>query len=181
MKSVGLKLLAMTSAEPGRKKAYACDLRWRMVYQRLARGLPYVEIAKNLNVSTSTVYRVYRLFESTGAVDPSSPQRAGKKLDTVHGEVYVVGLILESPALHLSEVCHDLLEVFGIEVSPSTICRLLQTYGFTRKQIRQVASQRCAYIRGAFMAQCHLLDVNMFVWIDETGSDETVFESMGMP
>ena len=56
-------------------------------------------------------------------------------------------------------------------MSPSTVCRLLRSYGFTRKKIRQVASQRCASLRGAFVAQCHLLDVNMFVWIDETGSD----------
>ena len=105
---------------------------------------------------TSTIYHVFQLFEATGVVDPSSPQPTGKKLDTVHAEVYIVSLILESPALHLCEVCHDLLEVFGIEVSP-TICRLLRSYGFAQK-IRQVASQRCASLRGAFVAQCHLLE-----------------------
>ena len=160
-----------TSAEPGRRKAYDCDLRWRMIYQRLARGLHYKDIARNLDVSTSTVYRMYKLFETTGAVKPSPCHgRTTKKLD-VHAEVYVVGLIMESPAMYLTELCQDLLNVFGIEVSPSTVCRLLRTYGFTRKKIQQVASQRCATLRGAFMAQCSLLHVDMFVWIDETGSD----------
>ncbi len=124
-----------TSAEPGRKKAYACDLRWRMIYQRLARGLQYKDIARNLNVSTSTVYRTYKLFETTGAVEPSSIQRTTKKLD-IHAEVFVVGLVMERPALYLTEVCQDLLQVCGIEVSPSTVCRLLRSYGFTRKKIR---------------------------------------------
>ena len=82
-----------------------------------------------------------------------------------------MGLIMESPAMYLTELCQDLLNVFGIELSPSTVCRLLRTYGFTRKKIQQVASQRCATLRGAFMAQCSLLHVDMFVWIDETGSD----------
>ena len=62
------------------RKAYACHLRWRIVYQRLARGLPYVEIAKNLSVSTSTVYRVFRLFEATGAVDPIKPSTNWEKV-----------------------------------------------------------------------------------------------------
>ena len=38
------------SAEPGRKTAYSNDLRWRIVYQRIAMNLPLVKIAQNLNV-----------------------------------------------------------------------------------------------------------------------------------
>ena len=48
-----------SSAEPGRRKAYDCDLRWRMIYQWLARGLHYKDIGRNLDVSTSTVYHTY--------------------------------------------------------------------------------------------------------------------------
>ena len=32
------------SAEPGRKTAYSNDLRWRIVYQRIAMNLPLVKI-----------------------------------------------------------------------------------------------------------------------------------------
>ncbi len=160
-----------TSAEPGRRKAYGCDLRWRIVYQRLARGLSYEQIAKNLNVCTSTAYRIHKLFEHTGEVKRVYQQQNHRKKLDIHAELYVVGLVLESPALYLGEACHELLEVFGIEVCPSTICRLLRSYGFTRKKIRQVASQRCAILWGAFIAHCHLLNVDMFVWVDETGSD----------
>ena len=157
-----------TSAEPQRRKAYDCDLRWQMIYQQLACELNYKDITRNLDVSMSTVYRTYKLFETTGAVQPSlCHERATKKLD-VHAEMYVVGLVMQSPTMYLTELCQDVLDVLGIAVSPSTVCWLLRTYGF---KIRQVASQRYAALRAAFMAQRSLLHVDMFVWIDETGSD----------
>ena len=57
-----------------------------------------------------------------------------------------------------------------VKVSP-TICRILKRYGFTRKRVRQIAAQRCYALRGAYMAQCTLFRRDMFVWVDETGSD----------
>ena len=40
-----------------------------------------------------------------------------------------------------------------------------------RKKIRQVALQRCDLKRGAFMSQALMFSREMFVWVDETGSD----------
>ena len=34
-----------------------------------------------------------------------------------------------------------------------------------------MAAQRCYALRGAFMAQCTMFTRDMFVWVDETGSD----------
>ena len=42
-----------------RKTAYSNDLRWRIVYQRIAMNLPLVKIAQTLNVAVSTVHRIY--------------------------------------------------------------------------------------------------------------------------
>ena len=160
------------SAEPGRKTAYSNDLRWRIVYQRIAMNLPLVKIAQNLNVAVSTVHRIYRLFEESGTVDPLSPQKRldCRRLD-LRSELYVVGVILENPSMYLGELCIEIMHVFGIEISPSTVCRTLRRYGLTRKKIRQVALQRSSELRGAFMAQCFLLKRDMLVWVDETGSD----------
>ena len=58
-----------------------------------------------------------------------------------------------------------------IEVSMAVVCRLLRKYGITRKKVRQVASQQCCALRGAFLSQCYLLDPAMFVWVDESGTD----------
>ena len=44
------------SAEPGRKKAYTADIRWRIVYQRMALELTFEEIATRLNIATSTAH-----------------------------------------------------------------------------------------------------------------------------
>jgi transposase len=82
------------SAEPGRKKAYAQDLRWRVVYQKIALNLSFERIGRNLNISASTAQRVYKLFENTGAVDPSKqpPRERCRSLDE-HEELYIVSTI----------------------------------------------------------------------------------------
>ena len=91
-------------------------------------------------------------------MDPLSPQKRldCRRLD-LRSELYVVGVILENPSMYLGELCVEIMHVFGIEISPSTVCRTLRRYGLTRKKIRQVALQRSSEFRGAFMAQCFLL------------------------
>ena len=128
-------------------------------------NLPLVKIAQNLNVAVSTVHRIYRLFEESGTVDPLSPRKRldCRRLD-LRSELYVVGVILENPSMYLGELCVEIMHVFGIEISPSTVCRTLRRYGLTRKKIRQVALQRSRELRGAFMAQCFLLKRDMLVW-----------------
>ncbi len=161
------------SAEPNRKKAYSVDLRWRVVYQRIAVNLPFKDIAANLNIAISTAYRTYSIFERTGTVDPQerSTRVELRKLDRAE-ELYVIGFILEHASIYLHEVCQEVKECFGLVVSPSTICKLLKRYGVTRKKIRQVAKRRCNALRGAFMAQTFLFKRDMFVWADETGTDK---------
>ena len=72
---------------------------------------------------------------------------------------------------YLDELVQEVSELTSVLVSPATICRLLKRSGFTRKKVRQIAAQRCYVLRGAFMAQCTMFTRDMFVWIDETGSD----------
>ena len=68
--------LAMAlSAEPGRRAAYDKDLRWRIISQRVAMGLKFSEIAKNLNIAVSTAHRTYHCFQQTGNVVPTSPTK----------------------------------------------------------------------------------------------------------
>ena len=101
------------SAEPGRKTAYSNNLQWRIVYQRIAMNLPLVKIAQNLNVTVSTVHRIYRLFEESGTVDPLSPRKRldCRRLD-LRSEVYVVGVILENPSMYLGELCVEIMHVY---------------------------------------------------------------------
>ena len=158
---------SVMSAEPGRKTAYSNDLRWRIVYQGIAMNLPLVKIAQNIAVST--VHRIYRLFEESGTVDPLSPR---KRLDcrrlNLRSELHVVGVILENPSMYLGELCFEVMQVFGTEISPSTVCRTLKRYGLARKKFVKL---RCSDLVNSesFMAQCSKRE--MLVWVDETGSD----------
>ena len=164
------------SAEPCRKKAYSVDLRDSTLENRLPenRHQPTFHSVKNFNVAVSTAYRTYRIFARTGKVDPldrSSGREELRKLDR-SSELYVVGFILDNPSIYLHEVCQEVKECFDLTIAPSTICKLLKRYGITRKKIRQVARQRCNALRGAFMAQTFLFNREMFVWVDETGTDK---------
>ena len=162
------------SAEPGRKKAYSSDIRWRIVYQRVGMGLTFPEIAKNLNLALSTAHRTFSIFERSGTVEPASrnTSRIETRILDQRGELYVIGLILNSPTLYLGEIVQLVKNDLGVDLSAATICRLLKRYGHTRKKIRQVAQQRCAALRGHFMAHVYLYTSESFVWIDETGTNK---------
>ena len=82
-------------------------LRWRIIYQRLAQGYTYQMIARNLNVSSSTVHRICNLFDATGDVQPvdvKKPRPDQRNLDE-HNQLYVIGLIMDNPSLYLAEMC----------------------------------------------------------------------------
>jgi transposase len=162
------------SAEPGRKKAYSSDIRWRIIYQRVGMGLTFTEIAKNLNIALSTAHRTFSTFERNGTVEPASrnSSRIEMRILDQQGELYVIGLVLNSPTLYLGEIVQLVKNDLGVDLSAATICRLLKRYGHTRKKVRQVAQQRCAALRGHFMAHIYLYTSESFVWIDETGSNK---------
>ena len=158
------------SAEPGRKAPYSKDIAWRVVWQRIAMELPFRKIAKNLNLSLGTVHNMYKRFEQTGDVQRNKPLRR-EYLRALNGqqELLLISLILENPSLYLSEMCKAVHEMTGLEVSASTLCRVIHRHGLTRKKIQQVAKQRSDVYRGRFMAEIQLYSREQFVWIDETG------------
>ena len=59
------------SAEPSRTSPYSNDLRYRMIFQTQGMGLTCEEVAKNLCVDTSTVYRMVSKFNTTGELRPN--------------------------------------------------------------------------------------------------------------
>ena len=162
------------SAESGRKKAYSSDIRWRIIYQRVGMGLTFHEIAKNLNLALSTAHRTFSIFERSGTVEPATrnTSRIETRILDQQGELYVIGLILNSPTLYLGEIVQLIKNDLGADVSAATICRLLKRYGHTRKKVRQVTQQRCAALRGHFMARVYSYSSDSFVWVDETGTNK---------
>lgn len=77
------------SMEPGRKAPYSADLRWRVVWKRLARESSFKDIANSLQISPSTAHRIYQEFILTGDVEPKKNKGPKRKLED-YVELFIV-------------------------------------------------------------------------------------------
>ena len=136
-------------------------------------GLSFRQVAERLSISVGTVFNVLKKFEQTGNVEAKKPRCRPEccKLDG-HHQLYIIGLILDNPSMYLSELCSEIKSITGVEVSPSTVCKLLSNYGFTRKKIQHVALQQSIEYRGGFISDICSYQKEMIVWVDETGCDK---------
>ena len=111
-------------------------------------------------------------FVNTGDVcNKPHKERSSTRALTISEEMFVLGLIMESPCLYLHEVCQQLEEISGFSVSISTICRLLHCHGLSRKKVQKIALERRIDFRSSFMAHILQFPREQLVWIDEMGSD----------
>ena len=131
------------SAEPGRKAPYSIDLRHRMIWQIIGMSLTYRKVAQNLNVAVGTVHNVLRRFQATGELEPTKPNRSNTRKLSNNQELLLVGLFLDNPGLYLGEVCREVADITGTQISCSTVCCILCRHGFSRKKIQQVALEIC--------------------------------------
>ena len=69
-------------------------------------------------------------------------------------------------------MCSHWYSILGIDISASTICRVIHRHGLTRKTIQQVALQRCDVYRVDYTTEMQYFDVHQLVWLDETGCDK---------
>lgn len=136
-------------------------------------GLTFREISRRLQISVATAHRIFMVFQGTGDTESKDRRQlrpAVRKLDDLH-ETYILGLIADNPGLYLNEITRRVSEATNTVVSSYTVCRMLRRHGYTRKKIVQVAKQRCVDYRAKFMAEVLNYRKEMFVFIDETGSD----------
>ena len=136
-------------------------------------GKKFTEIADDVNISTSTAYRTFAIFQRTGTVDPASRTGTREEMRKLNqdNELYIIGVILSNPSAYLGEIVQEIQRVTNVTVSIPTVCRLLKRYGLTPKKIRQVAKQRSDALRDMFMSHVLHFDTSMLVWVDESGSD----------
>ena len=59
-----------------------------------------------------------------------------------------------------------------MEVSLSTLCKFLSKSGFTHKRLRTVALHQDKALREQFSSEVSVYDTDMFVFVDEAGSDQ---------
>ena len=80
-------------------------------------------------------------------------------------------LVLEKPGIYLREICHELYQLTGAVVSEATVCRFFKKVGFTRTKIQNVALQQSEQFRARFISEVQLYRTDMFVFLDESGTD----------
>ena len=116
-----------------------------VVYQRLMLGLTYQEIATNLCVDLSTVWRAVEKFKSEGNVT-TKYSKGPQTLTEIH-KFTIIATVLEKPAAYLREICMDVLLKTGATISESGVCRFLQRNNFSRKKLHHIARQRNEQLR----------------------------------
>lgn len=162
----------MTSYEPSRRKAYCDEVRWRMVYQCEGLGYSKSVVAKNLGVNKSTVSRIVNRFLTTGSVTKNvyPKERAFRKL-TSPAQHFILNHVLEKPGIYLRELQKDLLDQLLLDIDVSTICRFLHESNFRYQKLSVVSLQRDVLCRQKYINDVSLYNPDMFIFVDETGSD----------
>ena len=97
-----------------------------LIWQRTVLDLTYEEIAKNLNVDASTVSRIVQLFHETWLVTKRGyPKECLPRKLTEPVQLYILLLVLSKPGIYLHEMQKQVLELTGVELSESSICKFL--------------------------------------------------------
>ena len=142
------------------------------MYQREALGYTYQRVAENLNVDTSTVWRTVQLFLNTGGVSKKEYSKDNLPRKMNESILFVIlQVVLDHPGVYLREIQAHIEYVTGTRIAASTICKALHDQRFSRKRMQLVARQRDESLRAAYAAEMSLCDPEMFVFLDETGSD----------
>ena len=162
----------MATCEPKRCSAYSEDLRWRIIWQREVLDLKYEEIAKNLNVDASTVCRTVQLFHETGLVTKRGyPKECLPRILTEPVQLYILHLVRSKPGIYLHEMQKQVLELTGVELSESSICKFLHDSKFSRQTMTLRATQIDENLRARFKNDVSVYNADMIIFIDETGTD----------
>ena len=151
--------------------AYSNDLRWRIVWLHYYKEKSIEEIQDLLYVSSRSVRQYLTLFEETGDVSPAIYQHGPSRALDSFEKMSLIQSLLNKPDMYLEELRQELIQIFGTDVSLSTICRTLKRLGFSRKKLRQIALQRSEEQRLKFKEEISYLNADMLVWIDECGSN----------
>jgi transposase len=114
--------------------AYSEDLRKKIV-QALRRGMGKSQAARTFSVSLSSVKRYAKLADEGRSLAPKKTPGSLPKMDQDTQRLLEADLG-ERPTATLAERGEYLRMVAGVEVSESTVSRMLKRLGFSRKKGR---------------------------------------------
>ncbi len=116
--------------------AYSLDLRKKIVAAK-ERGMPTTEVARTFGVGLSTVKRYAATARQGKSLAPKKRPGSKPKLDEAAQKLLEADL-QERPAATLPQRREFLWRVAGVDVSDSTVSRMLKRLGWTRKKDRWV-------------------------------------------
>lgn len=114
--------------------AYSEDLR-RCIIKGAEGGQESVRaLARRFEVGKSFVSRLIQQYRETGSLS-AKPHGGGEKPQIgLENLAWLKAKVVEQNDITLEELCKELEESKGINVSQSTMCRALQKIGMTRKK-----------------------------------------------
>ena len=113
---------------------YSLDLRWGIVWLHVCGRRP-ADIARTLCISERTVRRYQARFQQSGGVKPLAHRNGPSRLLDTYEQLQILRMISDTPSLYLHEIKRKLFDMFGINLSVSTICRVLKSIGCSRQAI----------------------------------------------
>ena len=85
-------------------------------------------------MSARSARRYVALFDETGEVSPVSQQHGPPRTLDLFEEMILIQSLLNKPDMCLEELKQELMQVTGVEVSLSTVCRNFETYRLFKKK-----------------------------------------------
>ncbi len=116
--------------------AYSLDLRKKIVEAKKW-GAATAEVAKTFGVGVSSVKRYAAVAREGRSLAPKKRPGSKPKLNEVARKLLEADLE-ERPTATLPERCEFLRRAAGVEVSDSTVSRMLKRLGWSRKKDRWV-------------------------------------------
>jgi transposase len=115
-------------------KSYSLDLRQKIIEVHEQGETSQRKLAKRFNVSLSTIQRLIQL-KRTGESLEAKRRGSGKKPKLDEAQMQILEELIEvDNDATLVELCDQVALKTGVRVSRSTMGRLLQQLGFSRKK-----------------------------------------------
>lgn len=126
----------------GLMKAYSLDLREKIIDAHIMEGVSVRKVAKRFRVATSFVETLLRRLRETGDILPK-PHGGGPQSKLKAEQIALVAALVEADNdATLAELCDPLAAATSIRVSRSTMGRVVNALGFTRKKKRCTPPRR---------------------------------------
>ena len=115
----------------------------------------------------------YQLFLTTGNVTKRPyPKERAHRILTKPAQLLILHLVLERPGIYLNEIKSEILQTLFIDISLSTICKILSKNGFSCQKLYTTALQQDQFQRQLYILDVSLYSTDMFIFVDETGADK---------